>query len=56
MKYSLKSLRQISDFYGIWRESLVEVTVQNFRLLFLTETDFFKKNKSFLRCCDILRQ
>ena len=26
-------------FYGIWCESLVEVTVQNFRLLFLTETD-----------------
>ena len=32
--------------------SLVEVTVENFRLLFLAETDL----KSFSRCCDKLRQ
>ena len=56
MKYSLKSERHISDFYGIWSEPLVEGAVQNFRLPFLIETDFFKKKKSFLRYCDILRQ
>ena len=31
-------------FFGIWCEYLVEVAVQNFRSLFLTETDL----KSFL--------
>ena len=39
-------------FFGIWCETLVEVTVQNFRLLFLTETDL----KSFSRNYDNARQ
>ena len=39
-------------FFGIYCESLVEATVQNFRLLFLTGIDL----KSFLRYCDKLQQ
>ena len=38
--------------YGIWCEPLVEETVRNFRVLFLTETDL----KSFLMYCDKFRQ
>ena len=44
----LKSQGQISGFLFLY-VPLVEVTVQNFRLLFLIETDF-------LRYCDKLRQ
>ena len=39
----LKSQGEVSDFCGIWCESLAEATVQNFRLLFLPETGFFFK-------------
>ena len=39
-------------FFVIWCESLVKVTVQNFRLLFLTETDL----NSFFMYCDKVRQ
>ena len=39
-------------YFGIWCESLVEATVQSFRLLFLTETDL----KSLLRYYEKLRQ
>ena len=46
----LKSQRQISNFL-IFIVSLVEATLQNFRLLFLKETDL----KSFLRYCDKLQ-
>ena len=35
----LSTQRQISDFFGIWCVSLVEVTINNFRLFFLIETD-----------------
>ena len=31
----LKTQRQLSDFFGIWRVPLVEVTVVNLRLPFL---------------------
>ena len=29
----------VNSFFKTWRESLVEVTMQNFKLLFLTETN-----------------
>ena len=38
--------------FGICSEFLVEATVQNFTLLFFTETDL----KSFLRYCDKFQQ
>ena len=47
----LKTQRQISDFL-VFGVSLVEVTVQNFRLLLLVETDL----KRFFSYCDKLRQ
>ena len=50
--HSTKDTLQILKFFiketDIWCVSLVEVTVQNFRLLFVIGTDF----KSFLRYCD----
>ena len=52
--HSTKDTLQILKFFiketDIWCVSLVEVTVQNFRLLFVIGTDF----KSFLRYCDKL--
>ena len=48
----LKTQRQISDFFSIWCVSLIEVTMQNFRLPFLIETGL----KRFFRYCDKLRR
>ena len=45
--WNFKTHWQISGFFGIKCVSLVEVTVQNFRLLFLRETD-----KSITTNCD----
>ena len=45
---ALKTQRQMSGFFGIWCVSLVEVTMQNLRLIFLIEADL----GIFLRYCD----
>ena len=39
-------------FFGIWCVSLVEITTQNFRLLFLRETDFLKFFENIATNCN----
>ena len=52
MYAKFKALATDISFFWYFCESLVEAAMQNFRLPFLTETEF----KSFLRYCNNLRE